>query len=117
MPRAENNARENAAGALRPAAARSCSLCAAVARNASAPAPTAYNVYMVEQVPEDLQRRASAWRVASAYLADERVERLRSMTDDDAREIIARIFNGPVPKPIERECGLVAQQRLFRKLK
>jgi hypothetical protein len=88
-----------------------------VAREASARATSAYNAYMVEQVPEDLQRRASAWRVASAYLTDERVERLRSMTDDDAREIIARIFNGPVPKPLERECGLVAQQRLFRKLK
>ena len=72
---------------------------------------------MTKQVPEDLQRRASAWRVASAYLADERVARLRAMTDDDAREIIARIFNGPLPKPIERESGLIAQQRLFRKLK
>ncbi len=72
---------------------------------------------MAKQVPEDLQRRASAWRVASAYLADERVARLRAMTDDDAREIIARLFNGPLPKPIERESGLIAQQRLFRKLK
>lgn len=72
---------------------------------------------MAEQIPEDLQRRASAWSVASAYLSEERAAWLRAMTDDDAREIIARIFNGPVPKPIERECGLVAQQRLFRKLK
>jgi hypothetical protein len=117
MPRAENSTRENAVGAVRPAAASSCRLRAAAARNASAAAPSAYNACMVEQGPEDLQRRASAWRVASAYLADERAERLRAMTDDDAREIIARIFNGPVPKPIERECGLVAQQRLFRKLK
>ena len=117
MPRAENSTRENTAGAVRAAAARSCRLCAVAARNASAPAPSAYNACMVERVPEDLQRRASAWRVAGAYLADERVERLRAMTDDDAREIIARIFNGPLPKPIERECGLIAQQRLFRKLK
>ena len=72
---------------------------------------------MSEQVPEDLQRRARAWRVAGAYLADERVARLRAMTDEDAREIIASIFNGPVPKRVERESGLVAQQRLFRKLK
>jgi hypothetical protein len=72
---------------------------------------------MTKQVPGDLQRRASAWRVAGAYLADERVARLRAMTDDDAREIIARIFNGPLPKPLERESGLIAQQRLFRKLK
>ena len=72
---------------------------------------------MSEQVPEDLRRRARAWRVASAYLSDERVARLRAMTDDDAREIIARIFSGPVPKRIERESGLVAQQRLFRELK
>ncbi len=72
---------------------------------------------MAEQVPEDLRRRASAWRVASAYLSDERAARLRAMTDDDAREIIARIFSGPIPRPIERESGLIAQQRLFRKLK
>jgi len=72
---------------------------------------------MAEQVPEDLQRRANAWRVASAYLSKERAARLRAMTDDDTREIIARIFNGPEPSRIERECGLVAQQRLFRKLK
>jgi hypothetical protein len=72
---------------------------------------------MAEQVPEDLQRWASAWRIAGTYLANERVDRLRAMTDNDTREIIARIFTGPVPKPIERECGLVAQQRLFRKLK
>lgn len=72
---------------------------------------------MSEQVPDDLQRRARAWGVASAYLAHERVARLRAMTDDDVREIVARIFNGPVAKPIERECGLVARQRLFRKLK
>jgi hypothetical protein len=72
---------------------------------------------MVDHVPEDLQRRARALGVASAYLADERTERLRAMTDDDRREIIARIFNGPLPRPVERECGLIAQQRLFRKLK
>lgn len=72
---------------------------------------------MSKQVPEDLQRRARAWSVASAYLTDERVARLRAMTDDEAREIIARIFNGPAPRPIERESGLVAQQRLFRQLK
>lgn len=72
---------------------------------------------MSEHVPEDLQRRARAWRIAGAYLTEERVARLRAMTDDDAREIIARIFSGPVPKPIERDSGLIAQQRLFRKLK
>ena len=77
----------------------------------------AYNTSMSEQVPEDLRRRARAWSVAGAYLADERVARLRAMTDEDTREIIASIFSGPVPKRIERESGLVAQQRLFRKLK
>lgn len=72
---------------------------------------------MSEQVPEDLQRRARAWSVAGAYLAGERVARLRAMTDADTRKIIASIFNGPIPKRIERECGLVAQQRLFRNFK
>ena len=72
---------------------------------------------MSERIPEDLQRRARAWSVASAYLAGERIARLRAMTDDDAREIIASLFTGPVPKRVERESGLVAQQRLFRKLK
>ena len=77
----------------------------------------AYNASMSEQVPEDLRRRARAWGIASAYLSDERVARLRAMTDEDRREIIASIFNGPVPKRIERESGLVTQQRLFRNLK
>lgn len=77
----------------------------------------AYNTSMSEQVPEDLQRRARAWSIAGEYLAGERVARLRDLSDEDTREIIACIFSGPVPERIERESGLVAQQRLFRKLK
>ena len=72
---------------------------------------------MSEQIPEDLQRRVRAWSVAGAYLADERVARLRGMTDQDTRDIIASIFSGPSVQRIERESGLVVQQRLFRKLK
>ena len=43
--------------------------------------------------------------------------RLRTMDDNDARKIIARIFSGPVPTRVERESGLIFQQRRFRKLK
>lgn len=43
--------------------------------------------------------------------------RLRAMADDDARKIIARIFSGPVSARVDRESGLILQQRLFRKLK
>jgi hypothetical protein len=39
------------------------------------------------------------------------------MTDNDARQIIARIFSGPMPSRVARESGLIQQQRLFRKLK
>lgn len=72
---------------------------------------------MSDKIPEDLQRHARAWRVAGAYLAGERVARLRAMTEDDTRGIVARLFKGPAPKPIERVSGLIAQQHLFRKLK
>jgi hypothetical protein len=64
-----------------------------------------------------LQCQCRAWSVAGAYLSRERAARLRGMDDDEARKIIAHIFSGPVPTRIERESGLVLQQRLFRKVK
>jgi len=42
---------------------------------------------------------------------------LRSMSDDEARRIIARIFSGPQPARRERESGLIEQQRLFQNLR
>jgi len=70
-----------------------------------------------QRIPDDLQRWARAWNIAGAHLANERAAGLRSMTDDDARKIIARIFSGPVPTRIARESGLLERQRLFRQLK
>ena len=72
---------------------------------------------MSRRILDNLQRWACAWNIAGAHLASERAAGLRSMTDDDARKIIARIFSGPVPTPIARESGLLEQQRLFRQLK
>ena len=73
----------------------------------------------MNQPPFDpLKRWAQAWKVAGAYLERERAERLRSMTDDDARKAIADIFFGDVtPVRKSRESGLIEQQRLFRKLR
>ena len=72
----------------------------------------------MKQPPPDLARWARDWQTAGAFLQRERAERLCNMTDDDARANIAAIFFGVAPSPgPERECGLVEQQRLFRKLK
>ena len=72
---------------------------------------------MSRRILDNLQRWARAWDIAVAHLASERAAGLRSMSDDDARKIIARIFSGPVPTRIARESGLLEQQRLFRQLK
>lgn len=66
---------------------------------------------------EDEKRWARAWEVAGRYLEAERAQRLRTMTDDQAREEIARIFRGPLPEIYERRTGLVERQRLFMQLK
>jgi len=72
---------------------------------------------MTQQNHDDLHRWARAWNIAGAHLAGERAARLRAMADDDARQIIARIFSGLMPARLERESGLIQQQRLFRGLK
>ncbi len=72
---------------------------------------------MTQQSHNDLQRWVRAWHIAGEYLATERAARLRAMADDDVREIIARVFSGPMPTRVERESGLIQQQRLFRRLK
>jgi len=77
----------------------------------------AYNRCMSQRILDNLQRWARAWNIAGAHLASERAAGLRSMTDDEARKIIARIFSGPMPARIARESGLLEQQRLFRQLK
>ncbi len=66
---------------------------------------------------EQEKRWADAWKVADQYLSRERARHLRTMSDDQAREQIARIFSGPTPTPIERRTGLIERQRLFRQLK
>jgi len=81
------------------------------------PGEKAYNYFMTQRNHDDLQRWARAWNIAGAHLASERAARLRTMADDDAREIISRIFSGPLPVRLERESGLIQQQRLFRELK
>lgn len=74
-----------------------------------------YNYLMSHS--DDLQRWGRAWKVAGVHLADERAARLRAMTDEETRKIITRIFSGPQPPVVERESGLLEQQRLFRKLR
>lgn len=66
---------------------------------------------------DDVRRHLAAWRTAHEFLERERAQRLRAMTDDECRAIIARIFGGPRPPSRERSSGLIEQQRLFRKLR
>ena len=66
---------------------------------------------------DGIRRRIAAWATAHDFLERERAERLRSMSDDECRAIIARIFAGPSPATIPRCSGLIEQQRLFRKLR
>lgn len=72
---------------------------------------------MDEREKNDILRRIEAWRIASKVLEEERRARLRAMTDDECRSIIAKIFSPPLPPHRERQTGLVEQQRLFRKLR
>ncbi len=66
---------------------------------------------------EQRERWAHARDVANEYLSGERARRLRTMSDDQAREEIARIFSGPTPTAYERRTGLIERQRLVRQLK
>jgi hypothetical protein len=66
---------------------------------------------------DDIRRHIAAWRTAHAFLEKDRLERLRSMTDDECRAIIARIFGGRAPTSANRTSGLIEQQRLFRRLR
>jgi hypothetical protein len=51
------------------------------------------------------------------FLEAEKVQRLRAMTDDEAREIMHAILAFPLPTDmLPRECGLVEQQKWFQKL-
>ena len=87
-----------------------------MSRKGSAAWGRAYNDSM-EEGQEEIRRHIVAWRTARAFLERERADRLRAMTDDECRAIIARIFGGPRPTATERSSGLIEQQRLFRKLR
>lgn len=65
---------------------------------------------------ELIRLRVEQWRIADEFLERERAKRLARMTDDECREIVARLFSGPHPAPIERDSGLVAQQKVFHNL-
>jgi hypothetical protein len=66
---------------------------------------------------EQGKRWAEARKVADRYLSGELARRLRTISDDQAREEIAHIFSGPTPPLYERRTGLIERQRLFRQLK
>ena len=64
-------------------------------------------------------RHLAAWTTAADLLARERVVRLQSMTDEDTRRAIVRLFSLPVADAtgeVDSTCGLAEQQRLFRRL-
>ncbi len=63
------------------------------------------------------KRYLDAWTSASAFLEAEKTQRLRAMTDDEAREIMHAILAFPLPDDLpKRTCGPVEQQRWFQKL-
>lgn len=59
------------------------------------------------------ERRKEAY----ARIEAERHEWLRGLTDEEAQQVVARIFSGPCPPPVPRETGLVERQRLFAQLR
>jgi hypothetical protein len=69
---------------------------------------------------EKLRRHLNAWTIAADVLAQERVTRLRAMTDEDTRQAIVQLFSAPIqtaPAKISSTSGLAEQQRLFRRLR
>jgi hypothetical protein len=65
---------------------------------------------------EQILRHIDAWRVAGEFLERERRARLRAMTDEECRGIIADLLSLPLPALPDKVSGLVEQQRLFRRL-
>ncbi|MEO8103193.1 MAG: hypothetical protein ABI790_11735 [Betaproteobacteria bacterium] len=67
----------------------------------------------------NLDRHQAAWSAAADLLARERIERLQSMTDEDTRRAVVRLFSLPIANAageVDSMCGLAEQQRLFRRL-
>lgn len=67
----------------------------------------------------DLMRWAQTWDSAGKALDELRRKELAAMTDDEARRVIADLFNdAPMPDlPVRTTSGLVEQQRLFALLR
>jgi len=73
---------------------------------------------ILKPIPVEIgQRYLAAWASADEFLEQEKLARLRAMTDDEAREIMHAILAMPLPPDMpERDCGMVEQQKWFRKL-
>lgn len=54
----------------------------------------------------NLIRHHAAWTAASELLVRERIEQLQTMTDEDTRRAVARIFSAPVVKAPGVEAAL-----------
>jgi len=66
-----------------------------------------------------VKRWVETWRRAGAALATQHRRELEALTDDDVRRAIADLFSLPLPTdlPPRTDSGLVAQQRLFSRLR
>lgn len=67
----------------------------------------------------NLYRHQAAWSAAADFLVRERIELLQSMTDEDVRRAVARLFWLPIAdadRRVDSVSGLAEQQRLFRRL-
>jgi len=66
------------------------------------------------------QRHHAAWTAAADFLVRERIGQLQSMTDEDTRRAVVRLFSLPIAEAagkVDAICGLAEQQRLFRQLR
>ena len=66
-----------------------------------------------------LKQWIETWREAGAALEAQRRRDLEALTDDDVRRAVAELFSLPQPSDLSPRTGsgLVAQQRLFSRLR
>lgn len=57
------------------------------------------------------------WHKAQVVLDDERLKRLRNLSEQDSARQFARLLQIPGPYPLRPSSGLVEQQRLLSRLR
>jgi hypothetical protein len=60
---------------------------------------------------------AAAWRRAGAVLDEQRLQALRSLSEEDAARCFAELLTPLVDFPLRSSSGLVEQQRVLAKMR